>query len=107
MGASVMLFMTTMVLYLVGTVFFLAYLLRRSEALSHVSLAVTGVGFVSHTIALGTRMMLTDHVPLSSFHEAMLLFSWALVLVFLIVEMRHHIHVLGSFILPLALLSLL
>jgi cytochrome c-type biogenesis protein CcsB len=103
----VIFFMGTVALYLLGTAFFLAYLLRRSEALSKVSLAITGIGFLSHTIALGTRMMLANHVPLSSFHEAMLFFSWALVLVFLLVEMRHHIHVLGSFILPLALVSLL
>lgn len=98
---------STVVLYLLGTALFLGYLLRRSEALSKVSLGVTAMGFVSHTIALGARMMLTDHVPLSSSHEAMLFFSWALVLVFLLVELRHHIHVLGSFILPLALISLL
>src|SRR5256885_7411372 len=41
------------------------------------------------------------------FRSAMSFFSWALVLVFLVVELRHRIHVLGSFILPLALLSLL
>jgi len=103
----VMFFMTTMVLYFVGTTFSLAYLLRRSEALSKASLGVTAIGFIFHTVALVTRMTAAGHVPLTSFHEAMLFFSWALVLVFLGVELRHHIHVLGSFILPLALLSLL
>jgi cytochrome c-type biogenesis protein CcsB len=103
----VLFFLTTIVLYLAGTAFFLAYLLRRSEALSKVSLGVTGVGFVSHTFALLARMMERGHVPLASFHEAMSFFSWALVLVFLLVEFRHRIHVLGSFILPLASISLL
>jgi cytochrome c-type biogenesis protein CcsB len=103
----VLFLMTTMVLYLLGTAFFLAYLLRRSEALSKVSLVIAGIGFLSHTAALLTRMMEAGHVPLASLHEAMSFFSWTLVLVFLIVEMRHRIHVLGSFILPLALLSLL
>ena len=103
----VMFFMATMVLYLVGTAFFLAYLLRRSEALSRVSLIVTGIGFLAHTVALLTKMMGADHVPLPSVHEAMSFFSWALVLVFLIVEVRHRIPVLGSFILPLALISLI
>lgn len=103
----VMFFMATLGLYLVGTISFLAYLLRRSEALSHVSLGVTALGFLFHTLALASRMMTSGHVPLTSFHEAMTFFSWALVLVLLIVELRHRIHVLGSFILPLALLSLL
>jgi cytochrome c-type biogenesis protein CcsB len=52
-------------------------------------------------------MMAAGHVPLTSSHEAMSFFSWALVLVFLWVELRHRIHILGSFILPLAFISLL
>ncbi|MGQ0812023.1 MAG: cytochrome C assembly family protein [Nitrospiraceae bacterium] len=103
---SVMFFMATMALYFMGTVGFLAYLLRRSEALSKVSLGVTTLGFASHTMALVTRMM--GPAPLSppSFHEALSFFSWTLVLVFLAVEFRQRIHVLGSFIVPLALMSL-
>ncbi|HJU06109.1 MAG TPA: cytochrome c biogenesis protein CcsA [Nitrospiraceae bacterium] len=104
---SVMFFMTTMVLYLGGTAFYLAYLVRRSEALSKVSLVFTGLGFLAHTVALLTRMMAAGHVPLTSSHEAISFFSWALVLVFLWVEARHRIHILGSFILPLAFISLL
>nr|MBI3613865.1 cytochrome c biogenesis protein CcsA [Nitrospirota bacterium] len=100
-------FIATIVLYFIGTGFFLAYLLRRSEALSQVSLGVTAVGFLTHTLALLTRMLEAGQVTLASFHEAMSFFSWALVLVFLFVEIRHRIHVLGSFILPLALISLL
>ncbi len=103
---AVFFFTATMVLYLAGTVFFLAYLLRRSEALSKVSLGVTAVGFGVHTLALAMRMLGTDQAPLPSFHEALSFFAWTLVLVFLAVEFRHRIHVLGSFILPLALLSL-
>lgn len=99
--------MTTMGLYLVGTTSFLAYLLRRSEALSNISLGITALGFLAHTMTLVSRMMAVGHVPLTSFYEAMTLFSWTLVLIFLVVEFRHRIHVLGSFILPLALISLL
>ena len=44
--------MATILLYLAGTVCFLVYLLRRSEALSTVSLWLTAAGFTTHTIAL-------------------------------------------------------
>lgn len=99
-------FMVTMVLYFSATVSFLAYLLRRSEALSKVSLGITAVGFVSHTIALVTRMVATSSPSPPSFHEALSFLSWMLILVFLAVEFRHRIHVLGSFMVPLALVSL-
>ncbi len=98
--------MATIVLYLVGAGLYLAYLVRRSEALSRVSLIITAVGFLSHSIALAARMMAETHGPLTSSHDAISFFSWSLVLVFLIVEFRHRIHILGSFILPLALISL-
>jgi hypothetical protein len=88
--------MITMVLYFAATVSFLAYLLRRSEALSKVSLGITGLGFLSHTIALGIGMMEASSSTPPSFHAALSFFSWMLVLVFLVVEYRHRIHVLGS-----------
>lgn len=98
-------FMITMVLYFVATVSFLAYLLRRSEALTKVSLGITAAGFGFHTAALVARMVASTISP-PSFHEALSFFSWMLILVFLAVEFRHRIHVLGSFMVPLALVSL-
>lgn len=100
-------FIATTVFYLGGTVLYLAYLMRRSETLSQVSLRVTGIGFATHTLALVARLVAVGPTALASFNEAMSFFSWTLVLVLLVVEFRHRIHVLGSFILPLALISLL
>ena len=102
-----MFLLVTLVLYLAGTGFFLGDLLRRAERLSRLSLAVTGLGFLSHTVALFGPAVMAERVLFSSLHEALSFFSWALVVVFLWVELRYQIHVLGSFILPLALLSLL
>jgi cytochrome c-type biogenesis protein CcsB len=99
-------FMVTMVLYFVATMSFLTYLLRRSEALSNVSLAITAVGFISHTVALVIRMVEVSSTVPPSFSDALSFFSWMIILVFVLVEFRHRIHVLGSFMVPLALVSL-
>jgi cytochrome c-type biogenesis protein CcsB len=98
-------FMVTMVLYIVATVSFFSALPRRSEVLSKVSLGITALGFVFHTIALAIRMTDISSAP-PSFSEALSFFSWMMILIFLIVEFRHQIHVLGSFMVPLALMSL-
>lgn len=103
---AAMFFVVTMTLYFAATVSFLAYLLWPSEALSKVSLSITAVGFAAHTIALVARMVGATDVSLPGFHEALSFFSWMLILVFLAVEFRHRLHVLGSFIVPLALVSL-
>ncbi|NJN68912.1 MAG: cytochrome c biogenesis protein CcsA [Nitrospira sp.] len=98
-------FMITLVLYIVATVSFFSYSLRRSEALSKVSLGITVCGFVSHTIALVMRMVGPSSSAPPSFSDALsfLLDDHPCVLV---VEFRHRIHVLGSFMVPLALASL-
>jgi cytochrome c-type biogenesis protein CcsB len=99
-------FMITMGLYFAATVTFLTYLLRRSEALSNVSLGITAAGFLFHTVALTFRMAAASSSVSPSFSEALTFFSWTMILVFLAVEFRHRIHVLGSFMVPLALVSL-
>jgi cytochrome c-type biogenesis protein CcsB len=100
-------FMITLILYVVATVSFLSYSLRRSEALSYVSLAITAAGFASHTVALGARMADASSSAPPSFSDALSFFSWMIILVLLVVEFRHRIHVLGSFMVPLALVSLI
>ncbi|MDH4185607.1 MAG: cytochrome c biogenesis protein [Nitrospira sp.] len=103
---AAMFFVLTMVLYFAATISFLAYLLWPSTILSKVSLGITSVGFAAHTIALVARMVGATDVSPPDFHEALSFFSWMLILVFLAVEFRHRLHVLGSFIVPLALVSL-
>jgi len=60
-----------------------------------------------HTLALVAGMVGSSVAAPPSVHEALSFFSWMLILVFLAVEFRHRIHVLGSFIVPLALVSLI
>ena len=101
-----MFFVVTMVLYFAVTVSFLIYLFWLSEVLANISLGMTATGFAAHTIALGAGMVGVTDISSPGFHDALSFFSWMLILVFLAVEFRHHLHVLGSFIVPLALLSL-
>jgi len=65
----------------------------------------TGIGFLCHTAALLIRIQ--AEVPFSNLKEAISFFSWAIVLVFFLVELRYRVYVMGSFILPLAFLSLI
>lgn len=99
-------FMATIALYLGGTAFSSAYLSRRDDTLSKIALGITGVGFLMHTVALLARMVEAGSVSLTSLHDALSFFAWSLVLVFLWVDVRHRIHVMGAFLLPIALLSM-
>jgi cytochrome c-type biogenesis protein CcsB len=104
---NILFFKTTLVLYFMGTFIFLVHLANKKALLSRLSIGATATGFLFHTIALATRTVEEGHFPLTHFYEALSFFSWALVLIFLLVEYRYRILILGSFILPLAFLSLI
>ena len=102
-----LLFKITILFYLGGTLLFLSYLAGRREALPRYSLWVTGVGFIFHSIALVSRWTEAGYIPLTNMQEATSFFSWGLILVFLLIEYRYKIFILGSFILPLAFIFLI
>ena len=125
---NVLFFKVTLLFYFLGTSFFLFTLWdRKGERTAKRSFLedpeagrasmfslwsqklavwVTGAGFIFHTLALVTRIREAGYIPFTNLHEAISFFSWAIVLAFFLVEFRYGIEVLGSFILPLAFLSL-
>lgn len=104
----VIFFNLTLFFYFLGTLSFMMYLWGgEKNRLSRLSVTWTAVGFIFHTLALLIREMEAGFAGLTHLSDAMGFFAWALVLVFLVVEYRFKIHVLGSFVLPLALISLL
>lgn len=104
---NVLFFRTTLLFYFLGTLFFLLALTRhQARPVQYLSLWLTGIGFTFHSLALLTRIGQVGYLPLTGLHEAASFFSWGMILVFLGIEYRYRIHVLGSFILPLALISM-
>ncbi len=113
---NVLFFKATLLFYFLGTALFLLNLWdSRSERAEggkpswpqRFALFATVAGFVFHTIALGIQLKEDGYIPLANLQEAVSFFSWAIVLVFFWVEIRYHLYILGSFILPLAFLSLI
>ena len=96
----------TLGLYFIGILLSLVYLLRRSEFLAKVALAVTCIGFAIHTVVLAVQVFSGEEVQWVTFHKALSFFSWSLVFVFLLVVLFQRLYVLGAFMLPIAFLSL-
>lgn len=103
---NILLFKLTLVLYLLGTLAFLFNLAGGRERLGQISRFAAAGGFLFHTLALAAAMIESRQIPLTDLSGAMSFFSWALVLTFLVAEVKYRMNVLGSFILPLALVSL-
>ncbi|MFQ5587651.1 MAG: inner membrane protein YpjD [Nitrospiria bacterium] len=113
---NILFFKATLLFYFLGTALFLLNLwdnrkdrgeARQAAWPQKFAVFSSGAGFVCHTIALGIRLQEGGYVPLTNLQEAVSFFSWAMVIAFFWVEIKYQLHILGSFILPLAFLSLI
>ncbi len=76
---------------------------KHTSRLMHI---FAGVGLLMHTVSIVSRFASVGHIPVATPHEAASFFSWCMVLLFLILEFRHKIGLLGSFLMPIAFLML-
>ncbi|MCI0527906.1 MAG: cytochrome c biogenesis protein [Nitrospira sp.] len=104
---DILFFKITLGFYFLGTILFLWYLVSKKESWGRFSIIATVAGFLTHTLALIIHVMKTGQISVMTVHESIGFFSWALVLIFLVVEYQYRLQVLGSLIVPLAFLSVL
>jgi len=76
---------------------YFSYLAVRRRMLFIIATVSITAGFIFHTALLVTRAMETGHGPYAATFEYYSFFSWVLVLVYLIAEIRYKIKDLGSF----------
>ena len=93
-------------LYACGTLMALATLFTRQARTQHAALVVMILGFISHTIWIGTICVRTHHPPLTNLPEAAAFVSWTLFAVELILFLRYRVHAASFFVYPLVLMLL-
>jgi cytochrome c-type biogenesis protein CcsB len=94
-------------LYLFCTVLFFGYVAFRSGRLGKIASGVAWIGFILQSAAILWRwresyQMGIGHVPLSNMYESLVFFSWCIALIYLLVEWRLKMRVLGAFAMPFA-----
>jgi cytochrome c-type biogenesis protein CcsB len=93
-------FEIALTLYFAAVITGIIELLKSTKTTSKVMLFLAGIGFFSHTLSIAYRYIAAGHIPISSPHEATSFFSWCIVLLFFLLEIRYKIGLLGSFIMP-------
>jgi ABC-type transport system involved in cytochrome c biogenesis permease subunit len=78
----------------------------RKAGLTWVGTVPMLIGFILHTVALVNRSVQAGHLPFSSGYEYSASFAWAMVLVFLVLQLRIRTPVIGAASLPFVLLVL-
>ena len=93
-----------LIAYFGATALWLGFFLAQRESYCRWGARVMAGGLVCHTLELIQRTWTHGYLPVATFGEALLVFAWALVAAFLVLNWRFPIKVLGALAAPLAAL---
>jgi cytochrome c-type biogenesis protein CcsB len=100
-------FNMALVLELLATAGFIAYLIRQDKKLYWVAILLLLAGFICHTVSLGLRYVSLGAAPVLEFKSALAFFSWSMICAYLIFQIKFKLRVMGSFITPFAVFLLI
>lgn len=99
-------FELAMTFYFAAVVVGVVELFVSTRATSRLMLLAAGAGLFVHTIHIVGRYVAAGHIPVSNAHEAASFFAWCIVVLFFVLEYRHKVGLLGSFIMPVVFVLL-
>jgi cytochrome c-type biogenesis protein CcsB len=104
-------FNIAMGLYLVCSLGYLIFAASRNKIIGKISTGLLAVGLLLHSGGLVFRWAETHqtgygYVPLSNMYESLIFFSWTIVLVYLILELKYRQKIIGVFVTPFAFLAI-
>jgi cytochrome c-type biogenesis protein CcsB len=101
---DIVLLKATALLYLIATGTFILYVVLLKDLFSRVSPLILIAGFILHTTALAVQISQNGFPAVTELHEALAVYSWVIVGVYLLVQLKYRLTILGCFVAPLALL---
>jgi cytochrome c-type biogenesis protein CcsB len=105
------LFNVALLVYIIAFVCYLVYVVTKQQAVGRFAFWVIIIGFFIHSAGLVVRWRESyttgyGYVPLANMYESLVFFSWAIVLVYLIVDIRYHQRTIGVLASPLAAIAI-
>jgi cytochrome c-type biogenesis protein CcsB len=90
---------------------FFAFLASRAKAIGAAAMAVSYGGLLAQTVAIALRWkesydMGVGHAPFSNLYESVVFFSWTIVLIYALLDIKYKYRVIGAFVMPFALLGM-
>ncbi len=100
-------FIIATLLYMLSTASYFAYLFLQRNWLQKTGCWLLIVGFAVQTVLIVWSFAATGHVPVNNLHETLSVTAWALVGVFLALNAKFHLKILGIYATPLAVFIML
>jgi len=109
--SSQTLFNISMAIYLITFLGYLIFATSQNKTLGTLSTYLLLGGLIIHSGGLALRWMETHqtgygYVPLSNMYESLIFFSWTIVLIYLIIELKYQQRIIGLFVTPFAFLAI-
>lgn len=95
-------FKIALALYLAASVGYLVFLLMSSDGRASLGFWCAAGGFAAHTLSILHRAIFSGFFPLATSFDALSVFSWLLVGIFLLVRYRDPSPIFGSIVTPMA-----
>ncbi len=100
------LFTISILFYFLATLHYLLFLvLAKRQRIATIATGFTIAGFACHTLSLIQKSLSVGHLPLTGSTDILSFLAWSIILVYLLLEWRYKIWVVGSFVMPLATLA--
>ncbi|SDZ99541.1 cytochrome c-type biogenesis protein CcsB [Desulfuromusa kysingii] len=107
MGTMNLLFGATTLIYLLASICYLVAMLGKRSQVGRAGRWMLLAGVILHAACFGVRHSTAGGTPVTSLHESLAFFAWCLVLLFLLLDLRFHLSVMGAFAAPLAFLLMI
>jgi cytochrome c-type biogenesis protein CcsB len=109
--SSSMLFNVTTFSYMISMITFFAFLASKNKVIGLIASSVAYFGFVVQTVAIILRWKESyaighGHAPLSNLYESVVFFSWTIILIYGLIEIKYKYRIIGAFVVPFALLGM-
>ena len=108
---SSLLFNITTFAYLASMILFFIFLASRAKVLGTSAMITAYFGLLAQSVAIGLRWKESydigvGHAPLSNLYESVVFFSWTIVLIYALLDIKYKYRVIGAFVMPFALLGM-
>lgn len=107
MGTMNLLFSVTTLIYLIASILYLVAMSTKRQQAGRVGRWLLLAGVILHATCFGVRHSTVGGTPVTSLHESLAFFAWCLVLLFLLLDLRFRLSVMGAFAAPLAFLLMI
>lgn len=104
MGIMTLLFYITTLIYLVASALYLTAMLGKKPTAGRMGRWVLLVGVIFQASFFAVRHSSAGGTPVTSLHEALAFFAWCIVLLYLLLDLRFRLSVMGAFAAPVAFL---